>query len=70
MRITISRALYAPTWTALQEVVRQALDDEAGRFVRIARSDGKCGYRDIGVYAVEFLPSVGDMVLIHLEVTQ
>ena len=71
MTITIEGASITPKWDTLQSAIREMLDNEEGRIVRIARRDKGCAYRDAGEYDLDFCPyPTGDMVTIVLVVRQ
>ncbi len=72
MRITISGARYTPKWETLQAAINQTMHpdgDKNGKIIRIQRPDGGCGYREPGIYNLDFRVE-GNIVPIVLEVTQ
>lgn len=64
--------LIAPCWESIQSIVRSMLKDDSedstGKLTRIARVDAGCNYRAPGLYNLEYVPTIGDTVLITLEV--
>jgi len=66
MEIKITGAKHAPSWEALQTVIRTSLADDTGRITRINRRDGGCSYRDKGTYDLTYIPEVGDAIQIVL----
>lgn len=70
MKITFEGCRYTPSWTTLQSAIRETMgmDDETlhGRLTRIARRDRHCGYRDPGVYDVNFLTDDGEDIEVEL----
>jgi hypothetical protein len=68
MKITITDAKRTPSWETLQTVVREVTGSEYGKFIRIARPDGKCDYGAPGVYNVSFRTDGWDIIEIELTV--
>jgi len=52
MEITITNVKYAPSWNALQAMIRDMTGDEKATFTRIQRRDKGVNYRGTGVYDV------------------
>lgn len=62
---------YTPKWETLQQCICEMFQpdgDKIGRLIKIHRTDGKCGYRDLGLYELYFLHNDGSVVCINLEV--
>jgi hypothetical protein len=67
MTVTITGVSQAPTWVALEKVVRTALNQD-GNLTRIKRTDNGCNYRAPGDYLCTFTPENGDETPVHLAV--
>ena len=68
MKITITHARYAPSWSALEKVIQETTNDEDGRLSRVARRDNGCNYRAPGVYDLDFRQSNKTVLPIELDV--
>lgn len=69
MTITMTgTAKYAPSWDALQTLLRSMVNDNEAVLTRIARRDGGVSYRDSGVYDLT-LRTEGREVPVELHVT-
>ena len=68
MEITITHCRYAPKWESLEQVIREATNEPEGRLVKIDRADGRCNYRNPGLYHLRFEQSNNTLLPIRLEV--
>lgn len=56
MEITITHCRYTPKWETLEQVIREATNDESSTLVRInriSRCDNGCDYRKPGQYDLD-----------------
>ncbi len=70
MHIKITGCTYTPSWVTLQEMIREATDDNTCTIIGIQREDNGVHYRDLGKYRV--ITRNGNQVHKHidLEVTK
>jgi hypothetical protein len=68
MRITIDHCRYTPKWETLQQVIREATNDESASITRINRKDGGCNYRAPGEYDLDVRRDNQTILPVHLDV--
>ena len=69
MRIKIEGAKNAPKWETLQSMIRESINDDAGKLVRIARTDNGCDYHGCGEYDLDFRTATYDIIPVRVVVS-
>lgn len=68
VKITIEGMRYAPKWVTLQDVMRDATNNDGLLFTRINRKDKGCDYRGHGVYDIDYIDRYGDVSRMELTI--
>ena len=68
MKIVITHCRYTPKWESLQQIIREATNDESATLTRISRKDGGCDYRAPGEYDLDVRRDNQTILPVHLDV--
>lgn len=70
MKIRIEGAQNAPKWETLESIIRESVNDDTGKLIRIARVDGRSNYHGCGEYDLDFRTATYDIVPVRVVVTE